>query len=149
MPHRRLDDADGTLALLEGALERALQRRGITLGGGEDRVVDAERGTVADAGDGVLEPDLSALARVERELLELRATQAAVAAEAGHQVFPRIGRRGDLVARQYGGDELREVADAVGIAGHGDRILGALEGAAERRARGEIAPLGDRNAVAR
>src|SRR5262245_61677604 len=100
MPHGRLDDADRALALLKGALQRALQRRRVALGGGEDSVVDAERRTVADAGDRVLEPNLAALARIERELLELRAAQAAIATEPRHQIVARIGCRRDLVARE-------------------------------------------------
>src|SRR5438132_11710192 len=117
-PHRRLDDTDRAFALLEGALERPLQRRRITLGGRKDRVVDTECGTVADASDRIIDADPAAVARIERELLELRSAQAAIAAEARDQVVPGIRGRRDLVARQHGRYELAELAGGVGIARH-------------------------------
>src|SRR2546430_11398662 len=127
-PHRRLDDTDRAFALLEGALERPLQRRRITLGGRKDRVVDTECRTVADAGDRIIDADPAAVARIERELLELGAAQAAIPAKARDQVVAGVRSRRDLVARQPGRDELAALAGAAGGARPGHRGLGALAG---------------------
>ena len=149
MAQQRADDRDRAFAFLKHAREGAIERRGIALGGSQHRVVERQRGAVADDDLRIGEFDAAARAGVERQLLQFGAGQQAVAAQMLDEKRDGIAADRDAMRRKGVADDRGEIARVVGVATDRGGMRRLLEGAAQRRAARQFAGLGDDQRVAR
>ena len=92
----------------------------IALGRGHHRIVEFERGAVADREPRILELDPAAVAGIERELFELGTGQQPIAPEMLDQKLAGVAARGHPMRRQGLPDHRSEVARRIGVAADRD-----------------------------
>ena len=121
------DDPLRAFAGGNGAGELGDGAAGIAGGGGIERAVDGELGSIADDGLDVRGIDLGLAGRVQRQLFDLAARHGAVGAHAGDQHLAGIGRDGEAVRLQRFADEALDVARLIGVAGDGGGLCRLLK----------------------
>src|SRR5437899_2033758 len=92
---------------------RSLLRCTGLLGDGEQRVIERQRGAVGDHGARLVEPDMSAIAGIERQLFELGPGDEPVLAEMLDQEIAGVAAHFDMVRGKGVMDYRGEIARAV------------------------------------
>ncbi len=132
MPHRAGQDRPGPGPVLGKLPEPGLQLAEVALKGGVERGIDAEAGHIARDRRDVLHGDPVSASRIERELLDLAAARQPVAPEAVGQEVACVGVDRETLLSRHLGQDRREVARLVGVAGEREGAVRPFAEDAER-----------------